>query len=91
MNVCRADRLTFLGIFFFTVYSIFRIFEKTNMQEVTMSRNRRVLFICTANAARSQMAEALLRGMRPDTYDVFSAGTAPTVVDLFKCVSQRSL
>lgn len=40
----------------------------------------RVLFVCTANAARSQMAEALLRNMRPD-YEVFSAGTKPTSVD----------
>lgn len=41
-----------------------------------MSNKRRVLSMCTANAARSQMAEALLRSMRPDTYEVLSAGTA---------------
>lgn len=46
-----------------------------------MPRKRRVLFVCTANAARSQMAEAMLRRLRPDTYEVFSAGTAPTEVD----------
>lgn len=46
-----------------------------------MSSKRRVLFVCTANAARSQIAEALLRNMRPDTYEVYSAGTHPTGVD----------
>lgn len=46
-----------------------------------MSHTRRVIFICTANAARSQMAEALLGNMRPDTYDIYSAGTDPTGVD----------
>lgn len=35
----------------------------------------RVLFICTANAARSQMAEGLLRAKYGDRYEVFSAGT----------------
>jgi Protein-tyrosine-phosphatase len=40
----------------------------------------RVLFVCTSNAARSQIAEALLRSLRPE-YEVFSAGTEPTGVD----------
>lgn len=38
---------------------------------------RRVLFICTANSARSLMAEALLRDMAGDRFDVQSAGTEP--------------
>lgn len=37
----------------------------------------RVLFLCTANAARSQMAEALLRQVSKNRVDVFSAGSAP--------------
>jgi arsenate reductase len=40
-----------------------------------MSRKIRVLFICTANAARSQMAEGLLRVKYGDRFEVFSAGT----------------
>lgn len=34
-----------------------------------------VLFVCTANAARSQMAEGYLRATYGDRYEVFSAGT----------------
>ena len=38
---------------------------------------KRVLFICTYNAARSQMAEGLLRALYGNRYEVFSAGTEP--------------
>ncbi|QSZ67213.1 arsenate reductase ArsC [Methanofollis aquaemaris] len=37
----------------------------------------KVLFICTHNAARSQMAEGYLRGRYGERYEVYSAGTAP--------------
>lgn len=37
----------------------------------------RVLFVCTGNSARSQIAEALLRQLARGRIDVFSAGSSP--------------
>ena len=44
-----------------------------------MSRSR-VLFLCTHNSARSQMAEGFLRALAGDRFDVASAGTEATRV-----------
>lgn len=41
---------------------------------------KRVLFLCTHNSARSQMAEGLLRHMAGERFDVESAGTEETRV-----------
>ncbi len=41
---------------------------------------RRILFICTHNSARSQMAEGLLRHFGGEQFEVFSAGTQATHV-----------
>ena len=47
-----------------------------------MSRRRpRVLFLCTGNACRSQMAEGWARHLLAESLDVCSAGTAPHGVD----------
>ena len=42
-----------------------------------MTGKTRILFICTANAARSQMAEGYLKARHGDQYEVFSAGFRP--------------
>jgi len=46
-----------------------------------MSQKKRVIFICTHNSARSQMAEGLLRHCAGDCYEVFSAGTQSTRIN----------
>ena len=42
-----------------------------------MSQRKRILFLCTGNAARSQMAEGLARAFHGDELDVVSAGSRP--------------
>ena len=46
---------------------------------MTIDRQR-VIFVCTHNSARSQMAEGMLRAWGGDRFDAFSAGTEATRV-----------
>ncbi len=42
---------------------------------------KKVLFLCTGNSCRSQMAEGFLRAFDKDAYEAHSAGTSPSAVN----------
>ncbi len=44
-------------------------------------KKKKVLFLCTENSCRSQMAEGILRHLRGNEFEVESAGTRPSVVN----------
>jgi arsenate reductase (thioredoxin) len=43
-------------------------------------RRKKVLFLCTANACRSQMAEGWAKALKSDRVEVLSAGVSPCYV-----------
>ncbi len=54
-------------------------------------KREHVLFVCTGNSARSQMAEALLRDMASKHLEVCSAGLEPKGVHPFTILVLREL
>lgn len=56
-----------------------------------MTNKKKVLFVCTQNSARSQMAEGLLRYFHGDRYEAYSAGTNPFKVNPFAIKAMANL
>ena len=52
---------------------------------------KRVLFLCTHNSARSQMAEGLLNAFYGDRYEGYSAGVTPTKVNPYVIKSMMEI
>lgn len=50
---------------------------------MSQTEKSRVLFICTHNSARSQMAEGFIRHFYSDLYDASSGGTEPSGINPF--------
>lgn len=51
----------------------------------------RVLFLCTGNSCRSQMAEGFLRANGGDAYEAHSAGMEPSLVNPFAVQVMREV
>lgn len=52
---------------------------------------KEILFICTHNSARSQIAEAIVNAFHADKYKAYSAGTTPTSVNPYVIKSLSEL
>lgn len=60
-----------------------RIPEIKNIMATSSQQKETVLFICTFNCIRSQIAEGLMRHHYGDRFEVFSAGVAPVAVSSY--------
>lgn len=67
--------------------------EQKELLHAQVATPVRVLFLCTHNSARSQMAEGLLRKMGGNKVEVFSAGSEPTSVHptAIKVMAERGI
>lgn len=45
-----------------------------------MKKKQKIIFICTGNSCRSQMAEGIMRKLAPDNFEIYSAGISPNKV-----------
>ena len=58
---------------------------------VNNNSKTKVLFLCTGNSCRSQMAEGLLRWLGGETFEVFSAGVSPSRVHPMAIIVMQEL
>ena len=49
-----------------------------NLQFYPMDNRKKVLFVCTGNSCRSQIAEGLLKHIANEQFEVYSAGSHPS-------------
>lgn len=52
---------------------------------------KKILFLCTHNSARSQMAEGLLRAIYGDRYEAYSAGTEAITVNPHAVIAMKEI
>ncbi|WP_292378472.1 arsenate reductase ArsC [Methanosarcina sp. UBA289] len=62
------------------------------MRKSTKSQEKKkILFLCTHNSARSQMAEGLLRAIYRDRYEAYSAGVKATNVNPYAVMVMKEI
>lgn len=56
-----------------------------------LQEKKKVLFLCTHNSARSQMAEGFLRSVYGDLYEAYSTGVEATTVNPFAVMVMKEI
>ena len=67
------------------------LYSVNNTNVIFHQMEKRVLFICTHNSARSQMAEGLMNALPGNQYEAFSAGTEPSQVNPYAIKSMSEI
>jgi arsenate reductase len=65
--------------------------NETNTEQKGGRMKKNVLFICTHNSARSQMAEGLLNHLYGNRYNAFSAGTEKSAVNPYAISAMKKI
>jgi arsenate reductase len=63
----------------------------TRILQNTAQKKQTILFICTYNSVRSQIAEGFMRSMYPDRFEVCSAGIAPAGIHPYAIKTMREI
>lgn len=58
---------------------------------MVQNNKMKILFICTHNSARSQMAEGIVNSMFGDSFEAFSAGTSPSSVNPYAISAMKDI
>src|SRR5438552_18440300 len=63
--------------------------HKSSVEGEIAAMKSRVMFLCSGNSARSQMAEGWLRHLAGDRFEVVSGGTEPSPVNPLAVAAMR--